>query len=368
MNNSLSLNDSEIKLKINNGGLYVIRLKIPENKTIEVNDLIRGKVMVNSSQLDDKVLFKSDGLPTYHLANVVDDFLMKVTHVIRGEEWLPSAPLHVLLYRYLGWENEMPQFVHLPLLLKPDGKGKLSKRDGDKLGFPVFPLKWTDPKTGEISSGYRESGYFPEAVVNMLALLGWNPGTEKELFSMEELIQAFSFDRVGKSGSKFDPEKAKWFNHQYLLKKSNEEIATLFTKILEEKGINSDYLYILKVCNLVKERVNFVSELWAQSSFFFEAPNIFDEKTVKDKWKENSAQFIAEVKEIINNASDFSAALLKENISKYVQEKQLGMGPVMNALRICIVGTSIGPDLFDIISMLGKEEAIRRIDFALQTL
>ena len=368
MNNSLTLKDSEIKQKISNGGLYVIRLKIPENKTIEVNDLIRGKVMVDSSQLDDKVLFKSDGLPTYHLANVVDDFLMKVTHVIRGEEWLPSAPLHVLLYTYLGWENEMPQFVHLPLLLKPDGKGKLSKRDGDRLGFPVFPLKWTDPKTGEISSGYRESGYFPEAVVNMLALLGWNPGTEKELFSMEELIQAFSFDRVGKSGSKFDPEKAKWFNHQYLLKKSNEEIANLFAKILEEKGINSDHSYILKVCNLVKERVNLVSELWAQSSFFFEAPKIFDKKTVKDKWKENSAQFVAEAKEIINNVSDFSATLLKESISKYVQEKQLGMGQVMNALRICIVGASVGPDLFEIIGMLGKEETIRRIDFALQTL
>lgn len=376
MNNSLTLNDSEIKQKISKGGLHVIRIKIPENETIEVNDLIRGKVTVDSSQLDDKVLFKSDGLPTYHLANVVDDFLMKVTHVIRGEEWLPSTPLHVLLYKYFGWENEMPQFAHLPLLLKPDGNGKLSKRDGDRLGFPVFPLKWTDPKTNEISSGYRESGYFPEAVVNMLALLGWNPGTEKELFSMEELIQAFSFDGVGKSGSRFDPKKAKWFNHQYLLKKSNEEIANLFAKILEEKGINSDHSYILKVCNLVKERVNFVSELWAQSSFFFESPKTFDEKAVKDKWKESrptpagcgTAQLVAEVKEIINNASDFSAAQLKENISKYVQEKQLGMGQVMNALRICIVGASFGPDLFDIIDMLGKEEAIRRIDFALQTI
>ncbi len=367
MNNSLAINDTEVKQKINNGEPYVIRIKIPEKETVEVNDLIRGKVIVNSSQLDDKVLFKSDGFPTYHLANVVDDYLMKISHVIRGEEWLPSAPLHVLLYRYLDWENEMPLFAHLPLLLKPEGNGKLSKRDGDKLGFPVFPLKWTDPKTNEISSGYRESGYFSEAVINILALLGWNPGTEQEIFSMEELINAFSLERVGKSGSKFDPEKAKWFNHQYLLKKSDDEIVNIFAKTLEEKDIKAEYKYILNVCRLVKERVNFVSEIWAQSYFFFEAPKIFNEKALKDKWKENSSQLVAEVKEIICNTENFTAAHLKETVSNYILEKKYGMGQVMNALRICIIGTSIGPDLFEIISMLGKEEIERRINFALQT-
>ncbi|NTW33523.1 MAG: glutamate--tRNA ligase [Bacteroidetes bacterium] len=364
--NSLTINSEEVKQKISNGEHYVIRIKIPENETIEVNDLIRGKVLVNSSLLDDKVLFKSDGLPTYHLANVVDDYLMKVSHVIRGEEWLPSAPLHVLLYRYLGWESEMPIFAHLPLLLKPDGNGKLSKRDGDKLGFPVFPLQWVDPKSKEISSGYRESGYLPEAVVNMLALLGWNPGTEQELFTMDELIQAFSIDRVGKSGSKFDHEKAKWFNHQYLINTSNEEVANIFSKILEEKNIKTDYDYILKVCSIVKERVNFINEMWQQSSFFFIAPLTLDPKSLKDKWKENSSELVLEIQNIISNASDFSANALKEVVSIYIQENQLAMGQIMNALRICIVGASTGPDLFEIISMIGKDETIKRINFAIK--
>ncbi len=368
MKNSLVLNHSEVKQKIECGESFVIRIKIPEKETIEVNDLIRGKVNADSSQLDDKVLYKSDGLPTYHLANVVDDYLMEITHVIRGEEWLPSAPLHVLLYRYLGWENEMPKFAHLPLLLKPDGNGKLSKRDGDKLGFPVFPLQWVDPKTGEISSGYRESGYFPEAVVNILALLGWNPGTEQELFSMDELIQSFSLERVGKAGSKFDLEKAKWFNHQYLIRKSNEELAASFSSILEAKGIKADREYLIKIIGFVKDRVHFASELWSQTFFFFEAPKVFDEKTIKDKWKENSSQLVLEVKEIIANASFDSAAQLKEIVSNYIHEKQYNTGQIMNALRICMVGTLLGPDLFEIISLLGKEESLKRIDFALQSI
>jgi len=366
MKNSLVLSHAEVKQKIECGESFVIRIKIPEKETIEVNDLIRGKVNVDSSQLDDKVLYKSDGLPTYHLANVVDDYLMKVTHVIRGEEWLPSAPLHVLLYRYLEWENEMPRFAHLPLLLKPDGNGKLSKRDGDKLGFPVFPLKWVDPKTGEVSSGYRESGYFPEAVINILALLGWNPGTEQEIFSMEELIQSFSLERVGKSGSKFDFEKAKWFNHQYLIKKTDEEIAALFSIVLESKRITASKEYLIKICSLVKERVNFVSELWLQSFFFFEAPKAFDEKAIKDKWKDNNSQLIPEVKDIIANASFDSATQLKESVSKYIQEKQYNTGQIMNALRICMIGALLGPDLFEIITLLGKEETLKRIDYALQ--
>jgi glutamyl-tRNA synthetase len=368
MKNSLSLSKEETKQKIESGEHFVIRIKIPENEIIEVNDLIRGKVHVDSSQLDDKVLFKSDGLPTYHLANVVDDYLMKISHVIRGEEWLPSAPLHVLLYRYLGWENEMPQFAHLPLLLKPDGNGKLSKRDGDKLGFPVFPLKWTDPKTKEVSSGYRESGYFPEALINILALLGWNPGTEQELFSMDELIHSFSLERVGKSGSKFDFEKAKWFNHQYLLKRSDEEIATSFSAILEEKGIKSNIEYLIKICRLIKERVNFVSELWSQSFFFFEAPKAFDEKAIKDKWKENSSQLLIEIKDIIANNSFSSAMQIKETVSNFIQEKQYNTGQIMNAFRISLVGASLGPDLFEIIILLGKDETLKRIDFALQTI
>jgi len=365
LNNALTLSEDEVRQKISAGEHFVIRIKIPENETIEVTDIIRGKVHVESSLLDDKVLFKSDGLPTYHLANVVDDYLMKITHVIRGEEWLPSAPLHVLLYKYLGWENEMPQFAHLPLLLKPDGNGKLSKRDGDKLGFPVFPLKWTDPKTNEISSGYRESGYFPEAVINILALLGWNPGTEQELFSMEELVQSFSLDRVGKSGSKFDFEKAKWFNHQYLQRKTNTELLSFFKPVLDENNISCTDDYILKVIDLVKERAVFPKELWSQSSFFFKSPEAFDEKSVKDKWKENSAELIEQLIPVIESAVDFNAVSLKENVSSVINEKQWGMGQVMNALRISLVGASAGPDLFTIVEMIGKEETMRRIKFAI---
>lgn len=365
MKNSLSLNKDETDQKISNNEHYVIRIKIPENEKITVHDLIRGEVVFNSSQLDDKVLFKSDGMPTYHLANVVDDHLMKITHVIRGEEWLPSAPLHVLLYKYLGWENEMPQFAHLPLLLKPDGNGKLSKRDGDKLGFPVFPLKWVDPKTGEVSSGYRESGYFPDAVVNMLALLGWNPGTEQELFSMKELIRSFSLERVGKSGSKFDFEKAKWFNHQYLIKRKNEELLQIFKPILKENNIENSDDFILEVIDLVKERVSFPKELWEQSYFFFKAPESYDERSVKDKWKENSPLLMQQIISVIESTENTNAEFLKEKISTVINEKQLGMSAVMNALRICIVGASSGPEIFKIIEMIGKKETLNRIENAI---
>jgi glutamyl-tRNA synthetase len=366
MKNSLSLSKEEVEQKLKNNEHFVIRIKIPEKENVIVNDIIRGKVEVDSSQLDDKVLFKSDGLPTYHLANVVDDYLMKISHVIRGEEWLPSAPLHVLLYKYLGWENEMPQFAHLPLLLKPDGNGKLSKRDGDKLGFPVFPLKWIDPKTNEISSGYRESGYFPEAVVNMLALLGWNPGTEQELFTMKELINSFSLDRVGKSGSKFDFEKAKWFNHQYLIKQPETELFKIFRSILKENNIDCSDEYALKVMNLVKERVNFPKELWDQSSFFFKAPEMYDEKSLKDKWKENSPSLLQQIIPEIESAENTKAEFLKEKLSTFINEKQLGMGAVMNALRISVVGASAGPDMFTIIEMIGKEETVTRIKRAVE--
>jgi len=366
LKNSLSLNKDEVAQKLNNNEHYVVRIKIPDSEKVIVHDLIRGEVVVDSLQLDDKVLFKSDGMPTYHLANVVDDYLMKITHVIRGEEWLPSAPLHVLLYKYLGWENEMPQFAHLPLLLKPDGNGKLSKRDGDKLGFPVFPLKWVDPKTNEISSGYRESGYFPEAVVNMLALLGWNPGTEQEMFSMEELVQSFSLERVGKAGSKFDFEKAKWFNHQYIIKQKNEDLLQIFKPILKENNVESNDEFVIKVIDLVKERVVFPKELWNQSSFFFKAPESYDEKSVKDKWKENSVSLMQQVIPVIEKAESTNAEFLKEKISSFINENQLGMGVVMNALRISIVGASSGPDLFKIIEMIGKEETIKRIKTAIE--
>ena len=320
--NSLSLPEAETKSLLDSDTSYVIRIKIPENEEILVNDLIRGEVRVNSSLLDDKVIFKSDGLPTYHLANVVDDYLMEISHVIRGEEWLPSAPLHVLLYRYLGWEIEMPLFAHLPLLLKPDGNGKLSKRDGDRMGFPVFPLQWTDPVTKEISSGYRESGYQPDAFINMLAFLGWNPGTEQEIFSMEELIEAFSLERVGKSGSKFDPEKAKWFNHQYLQKMTDTELAEIITPSLTTKLLQLDKSLLLTIIGLVKNRMTFVHEFWEQASFFFFPPENYDEKSVKDKWKPDSAENMRKVSAILANAEPFTRACKTFGMN-FVTENQL---------------------------------------------
>jgi len=318
--------------------------------------------------MDDKVLYKSDGMPTYHLANVVDDHLMEISHVIRGEEWLPSAPLHVLLYRYLGWEDSMPQFAHLPLLLKPEGNGKLSKRDGDRLGFPVFPLQWTDPKSGEVSSGYRESGYFPEAFINMLSLLGWHPETEQEIFTIEELAQAFSLERVNKSGAKFDPEKAKWFNHQYLITKSNAELAACLKAILAEKGIQTNDCKVEKVCELIKERANLIPDLWNQSDYFFIAPEVYWEKVDKNKWKENTPVLLSNLKSLLLSLTDFKKETIEKAIHQYVEDNGLSMGQVMNAWRLSLVGAGRGPGMADIASVLGREEVIVRMDKALKVL
>ena len=367
MRNSLALSAEEVEALIEAGTQYVVRFKIEPNEDVLVNDMIRNEVVINSSVLDDKVLFKSaDMLPTYHLANIVDDYLMEITHVIRGEEWLPSAPLHVLLYRAFGWEA--PRFAHLPLLLKPDGNGKLSKRDGDRLGFPVFPLQWTDPKTGDISSGYRESGYLPEAVINFLALLGWNPGNDQELMSMDELIKLFSLDRCSKSGAKFDYEKGKWFNHKYIQQKSNEEVASLFMPILEEKGVTAEAATVATVVGLVKERVNFVKELWDQASFFFVAPTSFDEKTAKKRWKADSAAQMTALAEVIEGIEDFTPATCEEIVKEWISASELGMGAVMNAFRLAIVGESKGPHMFDIISIIGKEQTLARLQYAVATL
>ncbi|WP_461640528.1 glutamate--tRNA ligase [Labilibaculum euxinus] len=369
LNNSLALSEEEVQNKIEAGEAYVVRFKMPVGEELQLDDEIRGRVVFNTSALDDKVLFKSDGMPTYHLANVVDDYLMKITHVIRGEEWLPSMPLHVLLYRSFGWKDDMPKFAHLPLILKPVGKGKLSKRDGDKLGFPVFPLEWTDPKTNEVSSGYREGGYFPEAFINMLAFLGWNPGTEQEIFSMEELSQAFSLERVGKSGSKFDPEKTKWFNRQYLMTKSDEEIGILFAEqILKAKGIDADQETVNRVCGMVKDRVDFVSELWEHVNYFFEAPVEFDAKTVKKGWKEDTPALVTELKGILEGIEDFSSANSEEIVKEWITAKEIGFGKVMNPFRLAVVGAGKGPHMFDIIEILGKKETIARLDYAMENI
>lgn len=365
LNNSLALSADEVKAKMDAGEAYVVRFKMPVGEELHLDDEIRGHVVFNTSALDDKVLFKSDGMPTYHLANVVDDYLMKISHVIRGEEWLPSMPLHVLLYRSFGWSEDMPKFAHLPLILKPVGKGKLSKRDGDKLGFPVFPLEWTDPKSNEISSGYREGGYFPEAFVNMLAFLGWNPGTEQEIFSMEELAQAFSLDRVGKSGSKFDPEKTKWYNRQYLVHKSDEEIGSLFAEqVLTAKGIEVNQDIVNRVCGMVKDRVDFISELWNQVNFFFEAPKEFEAKPVKKGWKEDTPALMTELIGILEGIEDFTSANTEEIVKEWITVKEIGFGKVMNPFRLAMVGAGKGPHMFDIIEILGKEETIARLNFA----
>ncbi|MEN8223898.1 MAG: glutamate--tRNA ligase [Bacteroidota bacterium] len=369
MTNSLTLSDEESMRRLSQGDPYVIRIKMPEGETVRVYDEIRKDVKVDAATLDDKVLYKSDGMPTYHLANVVDDYLMKISHVIRGEEWLPSLPLHMLLYRYLGWEDQMPKFAHLPLLLKPDGKGKLSKRDGDKMGFPVFPLEWTDPKSGEVSRGYREDGYFPEAFINMLALLGWNPGTEQEIFNMEGLAEHFSLDRVGRSGARFDPEKAKWFNHQYMMEKTDAELAEQFAGIVAEKGYRMpDAGYLLKVISLVKERVSFVHEIWDKAVFFFEAPESYDEKTVRKRWKENTGQLLTDILAIIRDCDPFTRDILHDNVAAHLEEKQIGMGQVMIGMRLCLVGSGTGPDLFTIMEMIGKEETVRRIETGIEKL
>ena len=369
MRNSLTLSAEEVQALIEDGNQYVVRFKIEPGIDVHVHDLIRGEVVIMSDILDDKVLYKSaDELPTYHLANIVDDHLMEISHVIRGEEWLPSAPLHVLLYDAFGWADTMPQFAHLPLLLKPEGKGKLSKRDGDRLGFPVFPLEWHDPKTGEVSSGYRESGYFPEAVVNFLALLGWNPGTEQEMFSLEQLVEAFDISRCSKAGAKFDFQKGMWFNHEYILKKSNEEIASLFAPIVANNGVEESIERVTEVVRMMKDRVTFVKELWPLCSFFFIAPNTYDEKTKKKRWKEYSPQQMSELRELLNGLDDFSLEAQETAVHAWIEAKEYKLGDVMNAFRLCLVGEGKGPGMFDISAFLGKSETIKRLDAALKAL
>ncbi|HPW27210.1 MAG TPA: glutamate--tRNA ligase, partial [Tenuifilaceae bacterium] len=361
MENSHTLGEDEVRNRIEGGDQWVIRYKMPADEEVVMHDIIRGEIRVNTSTLDDKVLFKSsDMLPTYHLANVTDDYLMEISHVIRGEEWLPSLPLHVLLYRALGWEDKMPQFAHLPLLLKPTGNGKLSKRDGDKMGFPVFPLLWK-AENGEVYRGYREDGYFPEAFVNLLALLGWNPGTERELFNMEELIQIFSLERVNKSGARFDPEKAKWFNHQYLIRKGNDEVANLFMPILEQYGVQVQMDKLVRIVGLVKERVNFIHELWGQTSFFFERPLNYNSQTVAKFWNNDSSVMMNILVEKLSGISTWTALNIEQSVMELIGEKGYGMGKVMNTIRLALVGESKGPGVADICEILGKEETLQRI-------
>lgn len=362
MHNSLTMSQAECQQRIDDGEQFVVRFKVEPGQEIHVNDIIRGDVVIKSDIIDDKVLYKSsDELPTYHLANIVDDHLMEITHVIRGEEWLPSAPLHVLLYKAFGWEDTMPLFAHLPLLLKPEGKGKLSKRDGDRLGFPVFPLEWHDPKTGELSTGFREKGYFPEAVINFLALLGWNPGTEEEIFSLSELVNLFDLNKCSKSGARFDYQKAVWFNHEYILRKSDDEIAQLFAPIVVNNGIDETLERITKVVSLMKDRVNFVSELWPLCSFFFVPPIQYDEKTVKKRWKPNSAELMNELMNVIEGIDDFSVENQEKVVMSWVEEKGYKLGEVMNPFRLLLVGEGKGPTMFDISAFLGKQETLSRM-------
>ena len=361
MKNSLTLSEDETNKLINSGTPFVIRFKMPEDQEVVVEDIIRGTVKVNTDQLDDKVLFKSDGMPTYHLANIVDDHLMKISHVIRGEEWLPSLPLHVMLYRAFGWDKTKPEFAHLPLLLKPSGKGKLSKRDGDALGFPVFPLEWIDPKTGDVSRGYREDGYFPEAFNNMLALLGWNPGTEKEILSMRDLVSSFDLNKVHKAGAKFDHEKAKWFNHKYLVDKSNEKLARLYQVVLKEKGVKAEDSFVLRIVSLIKERANFVSDFWDQSFFFFQAPKEYDRKVVKKRWKENTPEILSVLKSEFEKLENFDHNSMDKVIQDFLEGKDFGMGQLMNPFRLTLVGAGIGPGVLEIAELLGKEETLNRL-------
>lgn len=364
--NSLSLPENTVNELLENGVPYVIRFKMPENISLVMKDLIRGEVSVNTATLDDKVLFKSDGLPTYHLANVVDDYLMEISHVIRGEEWLPSLPLHVMLYQALGWTDSMPRFAHLPLILKPSGKGKLSKRDGDKGGFPVFPLNWKNTD-GEILAGYRESGYFPDAFVNMLALLGWNPGTEQELFGMEDLIRAFSLDKVGKAGARFDPEKTRWFNHQYMQQQCPEDLYPAFSEWMQKAGVEAEKDQVLTIIALMKERADFVSDLWEQAAFFFIAPTCYDEKIVRKVWKENTPELLRKVTKKMCESTSCEPKVIKDQIGQFVQDEQVGFGKIMMPLRLALVGNSAGPDLFEIISLLGWSEVEKRIEHAIRS-
>lgn len=370
MRNSLSMPADDVKALLDGGTPYVVRFLVEPGRDVEVDDLIRGKVVIKSDILDDKVLYKSaDDLPTYHLANIVDDHLMLVSHVIRGEEWLPSAPLHVLLYEAFGWTDTMPQFVHLPLLLKPDGKGKLSKRDGDRLGFPVFPLEWHDPKSGNVSSGYRESGYLPEAVVNFLALLGWNPGDDTEVMSIDELIDKFDFHHCSKSGAKFAFEKGKWFNHTYIQAMDDARLAELFKPVMLEHGVNPEAFsdeYIRRAVAMVKSRVNFVSELWEHARFFFVAPEEYDPKAVKKRWSADTPRIMRELVGKLNAAGDFASAALEPQILGWIAEKEYHLGNVMNAFRLAVVGECKGPHMFDITELMGREETVRRIETAVE--
>jgi glutamyl-tRNA synthetase len=360
LKNSFSLSAKECDELLAKGTPYVIRYRMPDNEEINFDDVIRGHIVVNTSTLDDKVLFKSDGMPTYHLANIVDDHLMEISHVIRGEEWLPSLPLHILLYRSFGWEA--PSFAHLPLLLKPDGKGKLSKRDGDKMGFPVFPLFWP---YGETAKGFREEGYYPEAFVNMLALLGWNPGTEQEIFTMQELVNSFSIDRVHKAGSRFDPEKAKWFNHHYLQQRTNKQLAMEFREILRTKGYHHDIVEIEELVGLVKERVDFVKDLWDETDFFFRNSGYYDPEVIKKRWKPETRGQMNELKTILAETDPFTTQNTEMVVKNWIESKGYNTGAVMNAFRLIIVGTSRGPHIFNIISWIGKEETLKRIDAGL---
>lgn len=368
MKNSLTLPEDEVKRRLESGEPYVIRLKVPRKEEIRLNDMVRGWVMVHSSAIDDKVLMKSDGMPTYHLANVVDDHLMEITHVIRGEEWLPSAPLHVLLYKFLGWEESMPKFAHLPLLLKPDGNGKLSKRDADAGGFPVFPLDWKDPESGDTWKGFRESGYLKEAVVNFLAFLGWNPGTQQEIFSMEELIEAFSIERIGKSGTKFDIHKAQWFNQQYMKAKPNEELAGYLNKELDAKGVKIKEEKVLKVVDLMKERLVFPTDFWKEASYFFSSPESYDDQVIQSKWTGEAVEVIADFKENLEKAPTVNAEVAKALLHEILEKRNLKIGKVLQALRVAITGKGAGPDLMEIIAVLGKSETVSRIEKALNVL
>ena len=368
LDNSLNILPTETKKRIAAGDQYVIRFKTPVNETLHLHDIIRGDIKFETNLLDDKVLFKSDGMPTYHLANIVDDHLMETSHVIRGEEWLPSMPLHVLLYRAFGWEA--PEFAHLPLILKPVGNGKLSKRDGDKLGFPVFPLDWTDPISGEQSSGYREKGFFPEAVINFLALLGWNDGTDQELFSLSELVEKFDLNRVHKAGAKFDPEKNKWFNHQYLIQQNDDDLAKAFAGIVKEKGIDSSVVGMTKLNKIVaaiKERAHFVSEFWDLADYFFIAPSSYDEKASKN-WKEETPSLMHELISVLENIGDFTSLNIETIVKDWMTKNEIGMGKVMQPFRLSLVGALKGPHLFDIVELLGKEETIKRIQKAIARL
>ncbi|WP_303316619.1 glutamate--tRNA ligase [Flavivirga abyssicola] len=365
LSNSLSLSAEDVKAKLDAGDDYVIRFKSPQDETLHLTDSIRGDIKIDTNILDDKVLFKSDGMPTYHLANIVDDHLMEITHVIRGEEWLPSLALHYQLYKAFGWEA--PEFAHLPLILKPTGKGKLSKRDGDKLGFPVFPLEWTDPKSNDISRGYKEDGYFPEAMVNFLAFLGWNPGTEQEIFNLDELIEAFDLSRVNKSGARFDPDKIKWFNHHYMQEQNNDVLAELFKKSYSELS-EIDVNYIAMVVGLIKERATFISDFWNLSHFFFIAPKSYDEKASKKAFKEGTKALMLELVSIINTVEDFSVENLQTKIKGWITDNDIGFGKVMMPLRLALVGALQGPDVFDIMYMIGKKESIKRIEAAIATL